>query len=113
MTARALSRPHLEATLVAVAVLRDDLRGELLERVDRLHASTSAVALLEQLADPAGDSWVHAGTAGQRELMERVQKITVEELCFWPLDVLISLVNQLPERQERQSTYDVGAERVA
>lgn len=127
MTHTLLTRPHLEATLVALAAVRPDLRRELLERVDPLHASPAAVGLLEQLATTQAerldrgelfanrheDGCVWAETKAQQELMVRVDAITIQDLFFWPVDVLLSLVNQLPERAQRQSVYDVGAERVA
>jgi hypothetical protein len=43
--------------------------------------------------------------------MTRVDAITVADLFFWPLDVLLSLVNQLPERTERPAAWERDLER--
>lgn len=114
MTHHALTRAHLEATLVAYAVVQPDRRADLLERVDRLRVSASAVGLLEQLAAPIDgpdDNWIWAATKGQHALMARVEAITIADLCFWPEATLLSLVNQLPERTERPAAWERDLER--
>jgi hypothetical protein len=125
MTHPQLTRAHLEATVVAIAAVRPDLRADLCERVDPLRISRAALALLEQLAttqteriereellaDRHQDGWVWAETKAQQELMTRVDAITVDDLFFWPLDVLLSLVNQLPERTERPAAWERDLER--
>lgn len=108
MTHPLLTRAHLEATLVALAAVRPDRRAELLERVDRLRVSSSAIGLLEQLA--GGDD-VKAATKGQGALLARVDAITIADLFFWPESTLLSLVNQLPERVERPAAWERDLER--
>lgn len=119
MTHPAITRAHLEATLVALAAVRQDLAPEIATRVDRDRLSVAAWALLEQLAYPTPDfgrqpGHIHTGTDAQVTLADRVEAITVGELFFWELDTLLAFVNKLPSRaRARTSVMDVGAEAVA
>lgn len=122
MTEPSLSRAHLEATLVAIAAVRRDLAPEILECADPLHVSSAARGLLEQLAETPEsrrakgilfpyDDTIWAQTKSQHALMQRVDAITVHDLFFWPLDVLLSLVNQLPARPQREPAWERALER--
>ncbi|NUO62257.1 MAG: hypothetical protein HOQ34_01660 [Gemmatimonadaceae bacterium] len=94
---------------MAIAVIRREDAAQLLERIDPLRASPAAVALLEQAA--GDEEWIRAETKGQREIMQRVEAVTVSDLTFWPLDVLLSLVNQLPEREQAPAAWERDLER--
>lgn len=119
MTHPLLSRAYLEAVLVATAAVRHDLAPYILARVDRDRISASAWALVTQLADTSEDFGrrqgdVHTATKGQYALADRVDALTVRELFFWELDVLLALVNVLPVvARPRTSAMDIGAETAA
>jgi hypothetical protein len=111
MTHPFLTRAHLEAVLVALAAVRHDLAPELAACVDRRRLSPSAWALLEQLAYPTLDfrrqpGDVHTATVAQRSLADRVDRITVADICCWPVDVLLALVNRLPERNAGPKAWE-------
>jgi hypothetical protein len=96
VTDRLLSRAHLEALVVAMAIVRPEARAQLLRRVDRDHASPACWALLEQLAGTT--QLVRPTTDGQHALADRAELITIAELLDFSLETLIGLVNALPTR---------------
>lgn len=103
MTHPLLTRAHLEATLVATAAVRHDLAPWILARLDRSRVSWEAWDLVDQIADPATDfnrerGDVYYESKAQSALGDRVDRITVDDLTFWPLELLVALVNQLPAR---------------
>lgn len=100
MTHPLLSRAHLEALLVATAVTQRDRAGVILADVDRDRVSPAAWALLSQLAETeesrrlAGVMFPQVGTiytpSGKaRALADRVDAITIGDLCFFVYDTLI------------------------
>lgn len=107
MTHCLLTRAHLEAVLIARAVVHHELAPYIVEQIDRDRLSVAGWALLAQLAQPtAADDGVRPGSAAQLRLLDRVDLVTVADLCFWPLDTLIALVNQLPERPTRVASWE-------
>jgi len=106
-----LSRAHLEAVLIGIAVVRHDLAPRIAARVDRDRFSVAAWALLEQLAFPSRD-WhgepgdVRCATKTQMTIADRVDALTIADLCFWNLDTVLALVNQLPERVIAQAAWE-------
>lgn len=97
MTARELTRRHLEALVVARAIVAPDA-AVILDRLDRAVVSPAVLALIEQLVDPDVEDLVHTATAGQREIADRAEAITLRQLVDYPLDTLLGLVNGLAAR---------------
>lgn len=110
MTLPLLSRARLEAQLVAHAIVQPHRRRALLSGVDRDRVSPACWSLLEQLADPDVDE-VRITTKAQRALADRVDAVTVSDLCSYSSDVTLALCNALPERTSapRTSALDIGA----
>jgi hypothetical protein len=105
MTHPLLSRAHLESLLVARAVVHRDEAALILAEVDRRRLSPAAWSLVAQLA--SSDEGLVLASDAQRSLAERVDAITVADLCFYPrLDTVLALVNQLPERTPRVATWE-------
>jgi hypothetical protein len=104
-----LSRAHLEAQLVAHAIVQPQRRATLLAGVDRDRVSPACWALLAQLADPDTPD-VRTDTEARQKLADRAEAVTVADLCLFPADVTLALCNQLPERvsARRTSVLDVG-----
>jgi hypothetical protein len=105
----ALSRAHLEACLVALAIVRPELARTLPARVDRDAVSPACWALLRQLADDAVDL-VRTRSAAQQALADRAEAVRVGELLAWPPETLLATVNALPTRPGRVSVLDVGVD---
>lgn len=98
MKPRELTRRHLEALVVAQAVVDPAIAEQLLERIDPLCVSSAVCALLTGIADRELEVTIE--TKGQRELAERVDHITVRELRgidAFSLDTLVALLNRLPQ----------------
>ncbi len=115
MTARELTRGHLEALLVGQAVLDLRVTVELIARVDPLCISPACRTLLADLADRGLEATIE--TPAQRELSDRVNALTLGQLRgleAYSIDTLVGLVNRLPHvRRPRASALDVGASEAA
>jgi hypothetical protein len=104
-----LTRVHLEAVLIARAVLDPAVADD----VDETRLSPAALALLHYAADDnvSARASVLAGAVDEfsARLAQRVERLTIADLTFWPLSVQVALVNQLP----RLGTRPTVARRVA
>lgn len=96
MTHPQLERKHLEALVVARAIVAPD-PAEILERLDRAIVSPAVFALVEQLLDDS-DPVVWFRTKGQADLAARAESLSLRELLEYPLETLLGLVNGLPAR---------------
>jgi hypothetical protein len=96
VTAPVLSRAHLEALVVALALLNPALA----DGVDYERLSPAAAALLDFVVDEntAARACLHLGAADeyQARLATRTDQLTLEELRFFPAATLVALVNTLP-----------------
>lgn len=96
MTHPLLTRPHLEALLVA-RVLLDPATAI---GVDRARLSPAANALLDYAVEENTAARAALQLAAtdeyQLRLADRVDRMTLEDLRFFPITTLIELVNQLP-----------------
>ncbi len=96
MRPRELTRVHLEALVVARALISEP--AWILARLDRDVVSAAAIGLLEQMAGPSDELSEVTLTKAQQELAARVRAITVYELLLTSIDDLIAHVNALPAR---------------
>lgn len=96
MTRPELTRAHLEALVVALALLNPALA----DGVDVERLSSAAAALLEFVTErnTTARACLHLGAEDeyQARLATRVGQLTLEELCFFPAASLVALVNTLP-----------------
>lgn len=96
MTVRELTRPHLEALLVARAVLDPAFADD----VEECRLSPAATALLDWCAEhpPAMRGAIVGAPRDeyQLRLVKRVLALTLEELAFFSGETLVALVNLLP-----------------
>lgn len=107
MKHRELTRRYLEALVVAQAIVDPPLAEELLERIDPLCVSPAVITLLTGIA--ADSEAVEIWTAGQRELAECVDAITVRDLRgvgAYKIDTLVALLNQLPQRRASAPAWE-------
>lgn len=104
MTQRELTRRHLEALVVARAIVAAD-PAPILDRLDRGVVSPAVVALVEQLLED-DDAPVRVRTKGQRELADRAEAITLGEILFYPLDTLLGLVNGLTPHATQPKAWE-------
>lgn len=97
MTHPLLTRAHLEAVLVARVLLDPGL----IECVDRSRLSPAADALCAYAAEENAGARVALQLAVEDEyqarLATRVDRLTFEELRWYPAATLVELVNQLPQ----------------
>jgi hypothetical protein len=91
-----LSRAHLEAVLVALALLNPALA----DGVDVERLSAAAAGLLAFVTDDntTARACLHLGAEDeyQARLATRVDQLTLEELRFFPALTVVALVNTLP-----------------
>lgn len=97
MTHPLLTRAHLEALLIAFVLLDP----ELLDRVDDTRLSPAAHALCAFAAthNVGARACLQLGVEDeyQERLALRVGRLTMDELCWYPVWLLVELVNQLPQ----------------
>lgn len=96
MTHPQLTRAHLEALLVALALLNPALG----DGVDIERLSAAAAALLDFVTEDntTARACLHLGADDeyQARLVTRVDQLTLEELRFFPAATVVALVNTLP-----------------
>lgn len=113
-----MGRSHLEALLVAFALLRPDRAEEFASRVEAGRLSSACRGLLTQLVNPYADETVHY-TAGQQAIATRVEQLTIAQLLPYAPDCddLIDALNQLPLPAKRPAAWErdlaIGLESVA
>jgi hypothetical protein len=88
-----MTRTHLEARLIAFAIVRPELARELPTLVDRNAVTVACWALIRQLAEPDSEG-VRATTTSQRRLADLAEGITVAQLLDWSSDVIIETINR-------------------
>jgi hypothetical protein len=115
VSARDLTRAHLEALLLARAVTTTE-PARILRALDRTRVSPALVTILEAMIDVERDDAERGPkTKGQRALADQARAITVWELMRYSVPRLVELAKELPAREPRPrvSALDIGLEAVA
>jgi len=108
---RELTRGHLEALLVARALVLGDA-GRFLAGLDRARMSSAVLVLLERMGAPAHDDVERGPTSkAQRDLADRARAVTVWELMQLSERELFAKCKRLPfTARPRTSVAHVGLE---
>ena len=100
MTHPLRSREHLEAVLIAVALVRPDSALEIETLMDPDHLSPASLGLLAAIVDDPARCWQWLPdvreTEEEGQLAARVLDVTIEQITFQPLATLIDMLNELP-----------------
>ena len=100
MTHPLRTREHLEAVLVALALVRPDSASEIELLMDPDHLSPAAASLLGVIADDPAWCWQWLPDVRESEeegqLAARALEVTIEQITFQPLATLIDMLNELP-----------------
>lgn len=90
-----LFRHHVEAQLIAVAVLRPDLAADAARPLTHSELSADCMAVLARIAANPTRAWLHlhacAENAAQAELIEAALDLTLSALTFHSITTLVAL----------------------